>query len=418
MSDPTASVGSRRRIEGGEPWVRANDEGLAEEAHGWKSAYVHIPFCASRCPYCDFAIVDESVETGSDHVRYIDALIDEIGMEQPFGPLDAVNFGGGTPSLVHPSLLGRVVAVLDEAFGLMPDCEISLEANPEDWSPSLADGLVASGFTRVSLGAQSFDASILGVLGRSHEPDIVAGAVSSAREAGFASVSLDLIYGHASESDASWRDSVSASLDLPVDHISTYSLTVEPGTKLSREVLAGEPAPDDDTQADRYAFFCERSAAAGFDRYEVSNHAKAGHACRYNLSTWAHGEYLGFGMGAHDHRWGQRSRNHRRLDRYFADISRGVRPRLGFEELSVADQRRDTFMLGVRLAAGVSLIGFAEEFLASDQGARLLAANVIRVDSGRLVVNDPMLTDAVAREALSALRGRAGSVRTGRDDRQ
>ncbi len=406
MSDPTSSVGSQRRIGRWEPRIRADDASLVGEAKGWKSAYVHVPFCARRCPYCDFAIVDESVESGADdHDRYVDALIAEIAMEDPFATLDAVNFGGGTPSRLRPDQLGRVVATLRERFGFSPDCEVSLEVNPEDWTPSMADGLVEVRFTRVSIGAQSFDETILGVLGRVHGPSVPWDVVSSARDAGFGSVSIDLIYGHPGESEVSWRESVARALELSADHISTYALTVEPGTALSREVHAGAAAPDDDVQADRYQYFCEASAAAGFDRYEVSNHAQPGHACRYNLSTWAHGEYLGFGMGAHDHRWGVRSRNHRRLDRYYADIAAGRRPRLGAETLSAGEQRRDEFMLGLRLAAGVHMSPLAERFLEGREGTRFLAAGVIRVESGRLVVSDPMLTDAVVREVLSLSLG-------------
>ena len=401
MSDLTGSVGSRRHIGGGEPRVRANAPALADEAREWKSAYVHVPFCARRCPYCDFAIVDESEVGASDHRAYVDAVVAEISMESEFGPLDAVNFGGGTPSLIEPIELGRVIGALRDRFGLTPACEVSLEANPEDWSPELSDSLIAAGFTRVSLGAQSFDQAILGVLGRLHGSQIVAGAVETARISGFTTVSLDLIYGHPSESDDSWSATVAAALHLAVDHISTYALTVEQGTALSRSILAGARAPDDDIQADRYEHFCDESTSAGFDRYEVSNHARPGHACRYNLSTWAHGEYLGFGMGAHDHRWGIRSRNHRRLDKYYADISDGVRPRLGSEQLSADERARDEFMLGMRLAAGVSVSPFAERFLSTDEGARFLAAGIIRVDAGRVVMADPMLTDAVSREALS-----------------
>jgi putative oxygen-independent coproporphyrinogen III oxidase len=401
MTEPARSVGSNAQKGALEPRVRANDPGLVDRAKLWKSAYVHIPFCARRCPYCDFAIVDESADSGVDHVRYVDAVIAEIGMERPLGTLDAVNFGGGTPSRVDPVQLARIVAALDARFGLADRCEVSLEVNPEDWTPALADGLLAGGFTRVSVGAQSFDATILGVLGRGHGPERVAEVVASARDTGFTTISVDLIYGHPGESENSWRASVSGALALPIDHISTYALTVEPGTALSREVLGGAPAPDDDTQADRYAFFCSESASAGFDRYEVSNHAKPGHACRYNLSTWSHGEYLGFGMGAHDHRWGIRSRNHRRLDRYYADISHRVRPRLGSEALSTDEQHRDEFMLGLRLAAGVHISSFAERFLDGDGGARFLSAGVVRIENDRLVVSDPMLTDAIAREALS-----------------
>ena len=401
MSRTRRSLGPSARKRAAEPWVRANDPWLADAARGWKSAYVHVPFCAHRCPYCDFAIVDESEVADGGHDIYIDAVIAEIEMESEFAPLSAVNFGGGTPSRIQPHQLGRVLMALENRFGLEPGCEVSVEVNPEDWSTAFADGLVAAGFTRVSIGTQSFDETILGVLGRGHDSTLPGEVVASARAAGFTSVSIDLIYGHPSETTASWEETVQAALELHVDHISTYALTVEPGTALSREVLSGAPRPDDDSQADRYEYFCEASEAAGFDRYEVSNHARPGHACRYNLSTWAHGEYLGFGMAAHDHRWGARSRNHRRLDRYYADIAAGARPRLGSEVLSIDQQHRDEFMLGLRLAAGVQISPFAERYLSSVEGERFLAAGIIEVEADRLVVRNPMLTDAVAREALS-----------------
>lgn len=381
--------------------VRANDPNLADEAHGWKSAYVHIPFCARRCPYCDFAIVDESSAGAADHQRYVEAVVYEIAMEERFGPLDAVNFGGGTPSRLQPDKLRRILDALEHRFGFVDGVEISLEVNPEDCGPTVAADLAGVGFTRVSIGAQSFDDEILGVLGRSHSAVRIGDVVDSVRAAGFRSVSLDLIYGHAAETDRSWERTIDRALALPIDHISTYALTVEPGTSLSREIIAGAGAPDEDVQADRYELFCERSSEAGFDRYEVSNHARPGHACRYNLSTWAHGEYVGFGLGAHDHRWGTRSRNHRRLDRYLRDVESGIRPRLGRETLDADEQERDRFMLGLRLGSGTPITTLAAAFLASPGGERFLEAGVICVENGRVVVTQPMLTDAVAREALS-----------------
>ncbi|GMR02478.1 MAG: radical SAM family heme chaperone HemW [Acidimicrobiia bacterium] len=381
--------------------VRANDPDLADDAHGWKSAYVHIPFCARRCPYCDFAIVDESSVGTTDHRRYVEAVISEIAMEERFGPLDAVNFGGGTPSRLQPDELRQILDALEHRFGFVDGVEISLEVNPEGCGPTVADELAGVGFTRVSIGAQSFSDEILGVLGRSHSAGRIGDVVDSARAAGFRSVSLDLIYGHAAETDRSWERTIDRALALPIDHVSTYALTVEPGTPLSRDIVAGAGAPDEDIQADRYELFCERSSEAGFDRYEVSNHARSGHACRYNLSTWAHGEYVGFGLGAHDHRWGTRSRNHPRLDRYLRDVESGIRPRLGSETLDADAQARDRFMLGLRLASGTQLTTLAAVFLGSPVGERLLDAGIIAVENNRVVVMQPMLTDAVAREALS-----------------
>lgn len=390
-----------------EPWPaevlsgRPNDPGLADRAGDWKSAYVHIPFCAHRCPYCDFAIVDESATDSPERQRYVDAVVAEIGMEAPFGPLHAVNFGGGTPSLLSAPQLRQILDALRSRFGFSEDIELSLEVNPEDVSLRYAESLVGEGFTRVSIGAQSLDGSVLGVLGRNHGVDGVTEAVAAVRTAGFSSVNIDLIYGHPGESTESWLGTVARALALPVDHISTYALTVERGTILSREVLGGAASPDGDTQADRYELFCEMSEASGFRRYEVSNHAKDGHACVYNLSTWAHGEYVAFGLGAHDHRRGLRSRNHQRLDRYLDLVEKGNRPRLGSESLNTFEQERDRFMLGLRLAAGAALSAFGEAYVASESGTRLLDQGTIAVVAGRIVVGNPMLTDAVAREALS-----------------
>jgi putative oxygen-independent coproporphyrinogen III oxidase len=377
-----------------------DDPRLADAAHHWKSAYVHIPFCRRRCPYCDFAIVDESVVTAS-HDRYVDAVVAEIWMEDDFPALDAVNLGGGTPSTLGPRHLARIVDALRDRFGLVDGAEVSLEVNPEDWKPALGDRLVQAGFTRVSIGAQSFDGAILGALGRAHTADQVERTVEGARSSGFRSIGVDLIIGHPAESDASWLRTVTHVMSLAPDHVSTYALTVEPGTALAQQIRAGAPAPDDDTQADRYDVFTELSSRHGIVRYEVSNHSRAGHACRYNLATWAHGEYLGFGIAAHDHRWGRRARNHRRLDRYLDDVEGGRRPRLGAESLDVRGQERDRLMLGLRLAAGTPVTETAAAFLETPSAERFREAGILAVREGRVVVTEPMMADAVAREALS-----------------
>jgi oxygen-independent coproporphyrinogen-3 oxidase len=373
---------------------------LADAAHEWKSAYIHVPFCRRRCPYCDFAIVDETATTVS-HDRYVDAVIAEMAMENDFAQLHAINIGGGTPSTLSADQLLRIVAAAIDRFGLVDGAEISLEINPEDWSPGFGHALVAGGFTRVSIGAQSMDDTILGVLGRSHVASRIVDVVTGAAEAGFRSVSADLIFGHPAEAPESWRRSVEALLDLPVDHVSTYALTVEPGTDLAKQIRGGASQPDGDVQADRYELFSEIASSRGIRRYEVSNHAADGHACRYNLSTWSHAEYVGFGMGAHDHRWGVRSRNHRRIDRYLADVEAGRRPRLGTEQLGPREQERDRLMLGLRLAAGTPITPTAQRFIDSDAGESMLDHGLLRVVDNRLMVVNPFLADAVAREALS-----------------
>ncbi len=382
------------------PPVRADDPGLADAAHDVKSAYVHIPFCRRRCPYCDFAVV-EGVLDDRSHRRYVAAVIAEIAMEAPFGPLGAINFGGGTPSAIAPEHISAIISELRERFGVTGDVEVSIEVNPEDWTDSLCEGLVEAGVDRVSIGAQSMSDNVLGALGRLHAADQVTRAVIGARGAGFRSVSVDLIFGHPDESADEWERTVGEVLSLPIDHISTYALTVEPGTAFARLMATPETAPDDDTQADRYELFTRLAGAEAIDRYEVSNHARPGHACRYNLATWAHAEYIGFGLGAHDHRWGLRSRNHRRLDRYLESVEGGVRPRVGSEHLDAAAQERDRFMLGLRLAAGTPMSLFAERFVRSPQASRLTDAGVIAVRNDRVVVLDPLRADMVAREALS-----------------
>jgi oxygen-independent coproporphyrinogen-3 oxidase len=381
--------------------LNADSVELAEAARAWKSAYVHIPFCLRRCPYCDFAIVDESVSGRSEVSRYVAAVHHEIGMEPGIGGLDAVNFGGGTPTRLSPDELGSIVDRLRATYGFADDIEISLEANPEDWTREMADGLVGAGFTRVSLGAQSFDGEVLAVLGRNHTATDTASAVEMARQAGFQSVSVDLIFGHGAESEPSWETTVAQALELEPDHVSTYALTVEPGTELARAIAGGAMPPDDDAQAERYERFIELAEQVGLRRYEVSNHARAGHACRYNLATWANGEYVAFGLGAHDHRYGQRARNRSRFDGYLEAVEAGERPRAGVEKLDTDAEERDRLMLGLRLACGAELTPIAAKFLASSSGRSLVANGVIAEVSGRIVVLKPMLTDAVAREALS-----------------
>ena len=375
---------------------------LADAAALLKSAYVHIPFCRRRCPYCDFAVVTPD-EGGTPYAvtRYVQAVIAEIGMERLWGPLDAVNFGGGTPSSLPPSALAAMLDALKRRFGITSGAEISIEANPEDWDGEYAEAVRTSGFTRVSLGVQSFDPNVLRSLGRSHTPDQAINAVRRSQAVGFESVSLDLIYGTPGETMQSWMDTVEAALAVEPDHLSAYSLTVELGTELSRRVRAGEPAPDPDDQADKYLHLAEAAAAAGLVRYEVSNWARPGHPCRYNLATWAQGEYVAFGLGAHGHRAGLRRRNVRRLDVYLDRIEAADRPEAGSERITGWAAEQERLMLGLRRTAGVAEGPGTTALIDSREGARLAAAGLIEVDSGRMLVSDLLLTDEVVRSVLA-----------------
>ena len=332
--------------------------------------------------------------------RYVDAIVMEIAMAMPFGPIDAVNLGGGTPSRLTPSQLERILAALAQRHGLGDGAEISLEANPEDWNDDLGAALVDLGFNRISFGVQSFDPAVLEALGRNHGPDQAETAVRQAIGR-FVTVNIDLIYGTPGESLSSWEETVDRALALEPEHLSAYALTVERGTELSRAINAGAPAPDPDDQAAKYEYLAARAPEARLVRYEVSNWCRPDHHCRYNLSTWAMGEYLGFGLGAHDHRDGRRSRNVRRLDAYLDRVESGERPRAGSEQLGALDAERERIAIGLRLAAGVRAGDLGFKFLDDPEGRRHVEAGTVARQGDRLVVQRPLLTDAVARATLS-----------------
>ncbi len=361
------------------------------------AAYVHVPFCGRVCPYCDFAVV-----AGRDGLmdRYVAALIAEISMEVTVPALEAIFIGGGTPSRLPAQDLSRIVHALADRFGLTDEIEVALEANPEDWTEVLAADLVAAGFNRVSFGAQSFDPDVLRYLGRQHSATDISDGVELARDAGFASVSVDLIFGAPVEDLASWSATVDGTLELAPDHVSTYALTVEGGTPLSRLVAAGAPAPDPDDQADKYQLAQRLLSAAGLDQYEVSNYARSGHECLYNLNTWAQGDYVAFGLGAHGHLDGVRRRNVRSLDTYLDRIEGGERAEQGRETIEGWDRELERVFLGVRLRQGVELREVEKALLGDADGRRLVDAGLIVIDHNQLLVVDPLLTDAVARVVL------------------
>jgi oxygen-independent coproporphyrinogen-3 oxidase len=362
------------------------------------AAYVHIPFCSAVCPYCDFAVV-----AGRDDLagRYVDAVCTEISGTEQWRPLDAIYFGGGTPSHVDPALLARILETLSATHGISPDAEITLEANPEDFSVERASALRGAGFNRVSFGAQSFDSRVLVSLGRRHQSRDIASSVAAARTAEFANVSLDLIYGTPGETDASWAGTLREAVSLQPDHVSCYALTVEPGTPLGRSVRAGAEAPDPDVQADRFGAADAMLATSGFQRYEVSNWARPGRECRYNLTVWAQGEYEAYGNGAHGFRRGVRYRNHRRLDAYLEKVESGGTARVGEEVLGEWDAEIDRLFVGLRRTVGVASGPGTKTLLDSRDGRMLVDAGVVAEENGRLMVTRPLLTDAVHRSVLA-----------------
>ena len=361
------------------------------------SAYVHIPFCSAVCPYCDFAVV-----AGSDHLaeRYVQAVVNEISRSPEWQALEAVYFGGGTPSHVAPALLGRLLEALSDAHGIADDAEITLEANPEDFDHERANELKGLGFNRVSFGAQSLDGAVLASLGRRHSAGQVVSSIAAARDAGFENISVDLIFGTPDETRRSWEESLSGVIDENPDHVSCYALTVEPGTPLGNAVRGGAPAPNPDVQADRYQHAADVLDGAGLRHYEISSWARPGRESLYNLTVWAQGQFEAYGNGAHRFRDGSRSGNVRNLGKYLERIEAGDSPVAGEERLAGWDLEIDRLFVGLRRRAGVLVGPGGEALIASTAGRRLLDAGVIEVLGERLVVSRPLLTDEVHRVVL------------------
>jgi oxygen-independent coproporphyrinogen-3 oxidase len=326
--------------------------------------YVHVPFCAARCGYCDFntytaAELGSSVSRGS----YADTALMELRLARDVlrrgvPPVSTIFFGGGTPTLLPAEHLELIVHEIGEIFGLDEDVEISTEANPESVTPAYFARLRAAGFTRVSIGMQSAVPKVLEVLDRQHRPGRPEQAVAEARAAGFEHVNLDLIYGAPHETDSDWQASLDAAVAADPDHISAYALVVEQGTALARQVAQGVvPAPDDDVLADRYAQADETLGRAGFEWYEVSNWARSAAArCRHNELYWQDANWWGVGPGAHSHVGGVRWWNVKHPIRHAALLESGQSPAAGRETLDVPAQLLERIMLGIRLREGLSML--------------------------------------------------------------
>jgi putative oxygen-independent coproporphyrinogen III oxidase len=380
--------------------------GLGERPFG---IYVHVPFCRTRCGYCDFNTYTASeLGPGGSRDSYASQAIAEIRFAaRVLGPAapgaSTVFVGGGTPTLLPPKQLGGILSAIDGEFGLLPGAEVTAEANPETVDQRSLAQLREAGFTRLSLGMQSSAGHVLAVLERAHQPGRPERCVGWARSAGFEQVSLDLIYGTPGESDEDWNQSVASALAAGPDHISAYALIVEDGTRLARRIARGElTAPDDDEMADRYLAADELLAAAGLSWYEISNWAASDAArCRHNLLYWTGGDWWGVGPGAHSHVGGTRWWNVRHPAAYAARITAGVSPGQGREILTAGERRTERIMLLTRLASGcpVDELGPAGRVAAAAAvpdglagRAALAAGRVVLTTKGRL------LADAVIRD--------------------
>ncbi|MFW9214895.1 radical SAM family heme chaperone HemW [Corynebacterium amycolatum] len=374
--------------------------------------YLHVPFCATRCGYCDFnTYTPGQLGSGATQGDYLDAIVAELEMAVVKHPelargADTVFVGGGTPSMLGASGLRRLLDGVRNSFGLADDAEVTTESNPESTSPEFFEGLAEAGFTRVSLGMQSAVPHVLATLDRTHTPGRPAAAVAEARAAGFEHINLDVIYGTPGESMADLDTTLEAVLATEVDHVSAYSLIVEPGTAMARKVRRGElPMPDDDDLADRYERIDAALSQVGFSWYEVSNWAKPGGQCRHNMLYWRDGNWWGAGPGAHSHLDGTRFYNVKHPARYAATISGGELPIKDSEGLTAEDRHTEKIMLGLRLAEGIDANLLGEDEL--DKARRQAEAGMVEfvsVDGGQriqLTNRGRLLADAIIVDILS-----------------
>jgi oxygen-independent coproporphyrinogen-3 oxidase len=324
--------------------------------------YVHVPFCAAICNYCNFnrGLFDAALKN-----RYVDALVTEIGCAaaRPPTPADTIYFGGGTPSLLEPDEIARIIAACRHAFACAPDGEVTLEANPETVTRARLAAYHDAGVNRVSFGVQSFRDDELVRLSRLHGAARAREAVADARAAGFDNVSLDLMMWLPGQSVDQWLESVDAAIGLAPDHLSLYLLEVYPNAPL-RDAMArgaGTQAPDDDAAA-MYLTALDWLDAAGYSQYEISNVARPGRRSRHNLKYWTGGAWIGFGCGAHSTCGGVRWKNVASPSDFVDRVSRGTTPVADRQTLSHEEQLAEALFLGLRLAEGVDVDDVAARF--------------------------------------------------------
>ncbi|GAB2594778.1 radical SAM family heme chaperone HemW [Microlunatus antarcticus] len=390
---------------------RLPDEVVAEVGRRPFGIYLHVPFCTTRCGYCDFntyTATELGPDPGASRLGYVDRAITELdlavaslGPDTP--PVQTVFVGGGTPTLLPPADLARFLAAVDARFGLAADAEVTTESNPDSIDAAGLATLREAGFTRVSFGMQSAVPHVLATLDRVHTPGRAQQAVADAWAAGFDHVSLDLIYGTPGESSTDWATSVEAALAAGPDHVSAYALIVEEGTRLAARVRRGElPMPDDDGLADAYVAADDAFSAARLAAYEVSNWARDDAArCRHNLGYWRGDDWWGIGPGAHSHVAGLRWWNVKHPAPYAARLAAGRSPAAGRERLDAEQRRVERVLLEVRLAEGMSV-----DVLTATERRRLpdLARRALITDASgdRIVLTRAgrLLADGVVRDLL------------------
>jgi len=370
--------------------------------------YIHIPFCARRCPYCDFAI---SVGAKDDFKeQYLVALKRELEIhaESTFDEIHTINLGGGTPTALSISQLQDLMSHLRRYFSIADDAEISIEGNPEFLEAEKLLALREAGWNRLSLGAQSFDEAILKTLGRAHSPSQIESTFKEARKAGYKNLNLDLIYGVPSQSLESWKRTLESAAQLEPNHLSCYALTIEPQTPFANWIEQGRmPNVDDDMATEMMDIAASFLHSCDFTRYEVSNWAKPEFECRHNLAIWRGGNYMAAGCGAHGHRDGHRWWNERNSAKYVQMMEQQNTAWAGDEELTALQRTRELVLLGLRLKEGfrwenLNRFGLSKDKVFNNSlndliSEKLLLSNDITLQVHPKHVN---VTDAIARKVL------------------
>ena len=325
--------------------------------------YIHIPYCVKRCGYCDFNTYTPSelkITEGLAQISnsYIDLLLMEIKAAKvqvgQSANVPSIFFGGGTPSLMQPDDIGRVISTIKSEFTLLPDAEITMECNPDTVTKESLAAFRAIGVNRVSFGMQSAVKHVLATLDRTHNPENLLQVTTWAKEVGFSEISVDLIYGTPGESLADWQASIDAALTLPITHISAYALIIEEGTKLAAQIKRGDVAQvDDDLTAEKYLVADKAFTAAGFEWYELSNWAKSGSLSKHNLAYWLGDNWWGAGPGAHSHLNGKRFWNVKHPNLYKERVLANQSPVADSEVLEELQIESERLMLSLRLPSGV-----------------------------------------------------------------
>ena len=374
--------------------------------------YIHIPYCVKRCGYCDFNTYTPSelkIATGLSEVSnsYIDLLLLEIKQAKAqvgsaFVP--SIFFGGGTPSLMEPSDIGRVIDQIKQEFVLNSDAEVTMECNPDTVSKDNLAAFREVGVNRVSFGMQSAVPHVLATLDRTHNPENLLPVTTWAKEVGFSEISVDLIYGTPGETLDDWQKSIDAALSLPITHISAYALIIEEGTKLAAQIKRGEVAPvDDDLAAEKYLLADKEFTAAGFQWYELSNWAKPDSLSKHNLAYWLGENWWGAGPGAHSHLNGKRFWNVKHPNLYKEKIQSNLSPIADSEVLEEIQIASEKLMLSLRLPSGVE-----KESLNQDQISELSDyvesghLDLLNWNQGRatLTLEGRLIADQILRQIL------------------